>query len=240
MTALELNKNNQTDTNPSETNTDKLLTQSTPPQSPPPPPQPQQHTTPMIQPDFFELDEAATPPQSAAAKPTASKFKLAEIHKIKDDYDKLRNILKSSYDRLRSIQTKHFKSHVELQLNKILKLREEQQQQQQSTAASSQQQIDERTVELLNSILLRSGEGGSSAAAARHLAQDVEYELGKQKEDKSAKRSGYLAEMSADSSILASEASDSDTEVDEEDEYASIRPSSSLGNYAREIAIRAS
>jgi hypothetical protein len=221
MTALELNKNNQTDTNPSETNTDKLLTQSTPPQSPPQHPQQQQTT--MIQPEFFELDETATPPQSAASKPTTSKFKLAEMNKIKDDYDKLKHILKSSYDRLRSIQTKHFKSHVELQLNKILKLREEQQST--SAVASTQQQIDERTVELLNSILLKSAEGSSSATAAKNLAEDVEYELSKQKEDKSAKRSGYLAGISPHSSLITSDASDSDTEVDEEDEY---EPSSSL------------
>lgn len=219
MTALELNKNNQTDTNPSETNTDKLLTQSTPPQSPPQHQQ-QQQTTTMIQPEFFELDETATPPQSAASKPT--KFKLAEMNKIKDDYDKLKHILKSSYDRLRSIQTKHFKSHVELQLNKILKLREEQQQST-NAVASTQQQIDERTVELLNSILLKSGEG-SSTTAARNLAEDVEYELSKQKEDKSAKRSGYLAE----SSLIASDASDSETEVDEEDDEYESKSSSSL------------
>jgi hypothetical protein len=116
---------------------------------------------------------------------------------LKIQHERLKENLRDSYQRLRLNQTKYFQSHIRRHLNK--KANEE----------KVTPQIDDTSIDLLNSILTSNAtptpttpntlsSSSSSSSSTTHqtrLIDDIQYELLKQNEDKSHKRSSYLKEL---------------------------------------------
>ena len=121
---------------------------------------------------------------------------------LKIEHDRLKENLRDSYQRLRLNQTKYFQSHIRRHLSK--KANDEKVT---TTTTNTTPQIDDTSIDLLNSVLTSNAtttptptpnvllSSLSLPTNQTRLIDDIQYELLKQNEDKSHKRSNYLKEL---------------------------------------------